>query len=44
MLPKVIEYSSKDYITNEEARRMIRTPIGEYNESLTLVEKRTQTW
>ena len=43
MLPKVIEHSYKDHITNEEVRRKIKAAIGEY-ELLIMVKKRKLRW
>ena len=34
----------KDHVTNEEVRRKIQAPIGEYDELLTLVKKRKLRW
>ena len=36
--------SYKDHVTNEEVRRKIQAAIGEYDELLTLVEKRKLRW
>ena len=44
MLPKAIEHSYKDHVTNEEVRRKIQAAIGLYNEFLTLFKKRKLRW
>ena len=44
MLPKAIEHSYKDHVTNEEVRRKIQAAIGEYNEFLILFKKRKLRW
>ena len=44
MLPRAIELSYQDHVTNEEVRRKIQAAIGEYDELLTLVKKRKLRW
>ena len=36
--------SYKDHVTNEEVRRKIQAAVGEYDELLTLVQKRKLRW
>ena len=38
---RLLNISYKDHVTNEEVRRKIQAAIGEYDELLTLVKKRT---
>ena len=40
MLPNVIIISYTDHITNAEVRRKVQAAIGEYDELLTLIERR----
>ena len=44
MLPKIIEHSNKDHVTNVEVHRKIQAAIGEYDELLTMVKKRKLRW
>ena len=37
---RLLDFTYKDQVTNEEVRRKIQTAIGEYDELLTLVKKR----
>ena len=41
---RLLNISYKDHVANEEVRRKILAAIGEYNELLTLVEKRKLRW
>ena len=41
---RLLNISYKDHVTNEEVRRKIQAAIGEYDERLTLVEKRKLRW
>ena len=41
---RLLNSSYKDHVTNEEVRRKIQAPIGEYGEFLTLVKKRKLSW
>ena len=41
---RLLNISHKDHVTNEEVRRKIQAAIGEYDELLTLVEKRKLRW
>ena len=44
MLPKALNISYKELVTNEKVRRKIQAAIGEYDELLTLVKKRKLRW
>ena len=41
---RLLNISYKDNVTNEEVRRKIQAAIGEYDELVTLVKKRTLRW
>ena len=41
---RLLNISYKDHVTNEEVRRKIQAPIGDYDELLTLVKKRKLRW
>ena len=41
---RVLNFSYKDHVTNEEVRRKIQAAIGEYDELLALVKKRKLRW
>ena len=41
---RLLNISYKDHVTNEEVRRKIQTAIGEFDELLILVKKRTLRW
>ena len=41
---RLLNFSYKDHVTNEEIRRKIQAAIGEYDELLTLVKKRKLRW
>ena len=41
---KLLNFSYKDHVTNEEFRRKIQAAIGEYDELLTLVKKWKLRW
>ena len=41
---RLLNISYKDHVTNEEVRRKIQAAIGEYDELLTLVQKRKLRW
>ena len=41
---RLLNISYKDHVTNEEVRRKIQAAIGEYDELLTLVNKRKLRW
>ena len=41
---RLLNIAYKDHVTNEEVRRKIQAAIGEYDELLTLVQKRKLRW
>ena len=41
---RLLNFSYKDHVTNEEVRSKIQAAIGKYDELLTLVKKRTLRW
>ena len=41
---RLLNISYKDYVTNEEVRRNIQVAIVEYDELLTMVNKRKLKW
>ena len=41
---RMLNTSYKDHVTNEEVRRKIQAPIGEYDELMTLVKNRKLRW
>ena len=44
VLPKILNISYKDHVTNKEVRRKIQATIGKYDELIIMIKKQKLRW